>query len=266
MKESGISVVLDAGKGAIRKTSAGKGAASSTGDGKYRGSKQTERRVEAELKGKKQDEAWQKEKKEREEGFERQRLNHEEMMKRSGHQDASAWHMVNFPKYHGREDDEEVDNIVETRFETTENWGGPLLPLPPHPATNVETASLDAERISTPASEEDEEEEEEEEKKKKEEKKSKGRPSKKSSKKPSYMNLLEAMKVLARKLEKEKKKNKALKKEKTPESDTILNRRSSESESSTIKDYSEGEVENLLASPLSKFVARPKTETPMDAE
>ena len=257
-------MVLDAEKGAIRKTSAGKGAASSADDGKHRGSKETERRVEAALKGKKQDEAWQAQKKEREEGYERQRENHEEMLKKSGRKDASAWHMVNFPKYHGRDEDEEVDNIVETRFETTENWGGPLQPLPSHPATPIETASLDAERISTPASEEDEEEEEE--KKKKEEKKPKGRPSKKSSKKPSYANLLEAMKVLAKKLGKEKRKNKSQKKEKTPESDAILNRRSSESESSTIKDYSDGEVDDLLASPPSKYVARPKDESPMDAE
>ena len=265
MKRSGVSVVLSAEKGAVRKASVGKAASSKSGEGKHRGSKETEERVNDELREKREDVVWQAEKKERQEAFERHRKEHEGLIKNSSYKDASAWHAKNFPKYHGRVEDE-VDNIVETRFETNSYWGGPLLPLPPHPASNVETASLDAERISTPASEEDEEEEEEEEKKKKEEKKSKGRPSKKSSKKPSYMNLLEAMKVLARKLEKEKKKNKALKKEKTPESDTILNRRSSESESSTIKDYSEGEVENLLASPLSKFVARPKNETPMDAE
>ena len=262
MRGSGISVVKGTEKGAIRKTSTGKGESSSASDGKYRASKETERRVEAELKVKKKDEAWLAEKKERQEGFERQRINHEEMLRNSGHKDASAWHAKNFPLFHGREEEEEVDNIRETRFETTEDYG-PLQPLPPHPATPSITASLDAEWTGVSTSEG--EEKEEEEKKEKEGKKIKGRPSKKSSK-FSYTKIFEAMRALERKLEKEKKKNKRQKKDMTPESDSILNRRSSESESNTIKDYSDGEADAILASPPSKNVARPKDGPPMDTE
>ena len=253
---------MSAEKGAVRKTSLGKAASSKSSEGKHRGSRETEKRVDAELKEKREDVAWQAEKKDREEAYGMHRKEHEENVKKSGYKDASAWHAKNFPEFHGRNEDE-VDNIVETRFETTDHWGGPLQPLPPHPATQIETASLDAEWISIPASEENEEEEEEKEK---EEKKSKGRPSKKSSKKPSYTNLLEAMKVLAKKLDKEKKKNRRQKKEKTPDSDSILNRRSSESDSKTTKDYSDGEINEILASSPSKYVARPKDESPMDAE
>ena len=65
---------------------------------------------------------------------------------------------------------------------------------------------------------------------------------------------------------KEKKKNRRQKKEKTPDSDSILNRRSSESDSKTTKDYSDGEINEILASSPSKYVARPKDESPMDAE
>ena len=49
--------------------------------------------------------------------------------------------------------------------------------------------------------------------------------------------------------------NKSQKKEKSPES-----------ESNTIKDYSDDEGDDILASPPSKYVARPKERSPMDAE
>ena len=66
MKESGLSIVLSAEKGAVRKT--------------YKGSRKTEKRVAAELKEKKQDEEWRREK-EREDGWEKQRLDHEQRLK-----------------------------------------------------------------------------------------------------------------------------------------------------------------------------------------
>ena len=244
---------MSAEKGAVRKTSVGKAASSKSGEGKHRGSKETEERVNDELREKREDVVWQAEKKERQEAFERHRKEHEGLIKNSSYKDASAWHAKNFPKYHGRVEDE-VDNIVETRFETNSYWGGPLPPLPPHPATpstpstpSDDKASLDADWVSIATSGEEEEEEEK--------KKQKGRSSKKGAKKSSYAKLLEAMGALQKKLEKEKRKNKNTKKEKSPESDA-----------STIKatDYSDDGSDDILASSPSKYVAKPREGSPMD--
>ena len=239
MRKSGISVTLNAEGGAIKKS-----------DGKYEGSKKTQERVEAELKEKKEDEEWQKEKKEREDGWERQRQNHEEMLKKSGWgkvvcHDKERRNVVEWSRTPSvrEEEEEEVDNIKETRFETSEDYG-PLQPSPPHPATTSAAASLDVESAS-----------EEEEKKKK----SKGKSSKVLGKgtkglpirAPSYAQLLEANraleKKLGKKLEKERRSSKKRSSRKS-ESEKSERRRSSESDSSTVKRYEDG----LLASPLNK--------------
>ena len=266
MKESGLSVELSAEKGAIRKTSSRQ----------FEGSRQTERRVEAELRERKEDEAWQKECKERADGWEKERLDHEERMKKSGWGKGVSVQA----KARKEEEEEEKDNIVETRFKTCEDYG-PLQPLPPHPAST--TASLDVAWVS--ASEEEEEEKAKEEKNRK----SKGRASKVKGKgketkglsirAPSYAQLEKANEDLKRMLEEEKEKNEKKKKERSAwrkkkatrnahrsGSDKTLRKSSSASDADTIKDYDDVDEEELLASPPSKFVAKPRQATPMDAE
>ena len=276
MKESGLSVELSAEKGAIRKA--------------YEGSMKTERRVAAELKERKEDEELQKECKERADGWERQRLDHEERMKNT-----SAW--IGGRSVQGKakkdaerakarqeeEEEEERDNIVETRFKTEEEYGQ-LQRLPPHPASILSTASLDA---WVSASEEEVEGKAKEEERRS--RKSKGKALKLSRKvgkgkkgltmrPPSYSQLEKANEDLKKELEEEKENNKkkrekaAWRKRKAARegrksgSDKTLRRRSSASDSDTIKDYDDVDEDALLASPPSKFVAKPKQGTPMDAE
>ena len=117
--------------------------------------------------------------------------------------------------------------------------------------------------------------EEEEGKAKKEEeekRKSKGKTSKNKGKgtkglpikAPLYAQLLEANKDL----EKERKKERSSRKRDSRRSglDKTLKRRASEFDSNTIKDYDDIDEDLLLASPPSKYVAKPKQGTPMDAE
>ena len=61
----------------------------------------------------------------------------------------SAWVGGRSIQGKARKDEEkkERDNIVETRFETTEEYG-PLQPLPPYPAAASVSASLDAAWVS----------------------------------------------------------------------------------------------------------------------
>ena len=78
--------------------------------------------------------------------------------------------------------------------------------------------------------------------------------------------MVEANRALEKKLEKEKRKGKASRKSRKSGSDKTLKRRASESDTNTIKDYRDVDEDLLLASPPSKFVAKPKHGTPMDAE
>ena len=96
--------------------------------------------------------------------------------------------------------------------------------------------------------------------------------------KPSSINEF-SFKDLKRMLEEEREKNEKKKKEKAAwrkkkatrdgrrsGSDKTLRKRSSASDTDTIKDYDDVDEDELLASPPSKFVAKPKQGTPMDAE
>ena len=69
-------------------------------------------------------------------------------------------------------------------------------------------------------------------------------------------------------MEKERKKERSSRKKESRRSgsDKTLKKRSSESDSNTIKDYDDIDENLLLASPPSKYVAKPKPGTPMDAE
>ena len=179
---------------------------------------------------------------------------------------ASVWHEAKARQE--EEEKEEEDNIIETRFETKEDYG-PLQPLPPHPASTSK-ASLDVDWVS--ASEEEEKAREEEEKRK-----SKGRASKVKGrgketkglpiKAPSYAQLLKANEDLKKMLkEKASRKKKATRKSRRSGSDKTLRKQSSASDSKTIEDYDDIDEDLLLASPPSKVVANPKQGTPMDAE
>ena len=115
MKESGLSVVLSAEKGAVRKA--------------YEGSRQTERRVASALKEKKEDEGWRKEKKEIEDKWEKQRLDQEQRMRNTSEWvggrsiQEKAKRDAEKARVRQEEEEEERDNIVETRFKTEENYG-----------------------------------------------------------------------------------------------------------------------------------------------
>ena len=126
-----------------------------TSDGKYVGSKKTQERVDAELKEKRENEEWRKETKEREEGWERQREERDARMKKSGwgrvvgyEKEKSGGGAVEWSKDASRwqegETSQEEDNIRETRFETTEEYG-PLQPSPPHIRCPRGTASAASE-------------------------------------------------------------------------------------------------------------------------
>ena len=263
MKETGLSVVLSSEKGAVRKT--------------YEGSKQTERRVAAELKEKMEEEGWQSEKRAIEDKWEAQRVDHER-------RNRNTWEWVRAEekakkdaekaKVRREEEEEERDNIIETRYETEEDYG-PLQPLPPHPAT-ITSASLDGARVSTS----EEEEEEEEEEAKEEKKRPKGRASKIKGKKtkglsikaPSYAQVVRDNEVLKKRLAERDDKKKAEKKRKEK---TSKNSNKSASEKSLRKpspasddasDYVDSVSDSILASPPSKYVAKPRQESPMDAE
>ena len=153
--------------------------------------------------------------------------------------DASTWQGA---KARQEEEEEGADNIKETRFETTEDYG-PLQPPSPHPATT--SASLDVDWVST-SEEEGKARKEEEEKKKAKDARSKGKGTKGLPiRAPSYAQLLEANRVLKKKLEKERRCSKKRSSRRSG-SDKSEKKRASESDSSTIKRYEDG----LLASPI----------------
>ena len=270
MRESGLTVEKGTEKGAVRKTSSQS----------HAGTRQTEKRLEAELKEKRENKEWQKQCKERSDGWEKKRLDHLERMKNT-----SAWVGGRSIKAHeakkGKEEEEEEerDNIVETRFETSEDFG-PLQPLPPYPA------SVSVSWVS--ASEKEEKKTKEEEKSRKARGKTlkggmKGGKGMKglTIKPPSYAQLKDKNEVLRKMFEEEREKNATKKKDKaewrkrksaksscSTASDDTLKRRSLASDASTIKSYEEEDEEDEISSPPSRVRAKPKSKegTPMEAE
>ena len=254
-----------------------KGATRKTSSCPYAETKHTQMRVEAELKEKKEDEEWQKECKARSDEWERKRLDHQERMKNT-----SAWLKKGALRENREKEEEEKDNILETRFETTEDFG-PLQPLPPYPETTA--ASLDAEWIS------DSEKGVKEEEKSRKARGKNSRGGKKGGKgtkglyikPPLYAQLKDDNDGLRKMLEEKREKNDKKKKEKAERkkrksgrstrstgSDETLKKRSSSSNASTIKDYEDDDddEEEEPSRPLSRFVAKPKSKevAAMDAE
>ena len=155
------------------------------------------------LKEKKEDEEWQKECKARSDEWEKKRLDQQERLKNK-----AAWLRKGaLSENREKEEEEERDNIVETRFERKEEFG-PLQPLPPYPETTA--ASLDAEWVT------DSEKGVKEEEKSRKARGKISRGSKKGgkgTKLPSYAQLKDDNDGLRKMLEEEREKNEKKKKE-----------------------------------------------------